>query len=270
MRLRLPRGFVVGATGRLQERSANPDGTDTFHFVQEDVHDFAWTASRRFLERQALFDEPGYPRVEIRLLVQPEHAQLAERYLEATKLALRAYGTWSAPYPYAQITVVDPAWGSRSGGMEYPTLFTGGTPLLAPRELQSPEGVTVHEAGHQFWYGLVANDEPEEAWLDEGFNTYMTAKALEHGLGPRGWDRRFFGDDDGRRVRMGWPFVARGVAFPQRQRSPREPARRRHEGRDGEARLDLPRLAARTASTRTASRRSCCGRSRACSASRRC
>ncbi len=215
VRLRLPRGFVVGATGRLQERAPNPDGTDTFHFVQEDVHDFAWTASRRFLERKARFDEPGYPPVEIRLLVQPEHAHLAGRYLEATKLALRTYGTWSAPYPYAQITVVDPAWGSRSGGMEYPTLFTGGTPLIAPQELQSPEGVTVHEAGHQFWYGLVANNEPEESWLDEGFDTYMTAKALDHALGPRGWGRRFFGDDDGRRLRMGWPFVAAGVAIPR-------------------------------------------------------
>jgi hypothetical protein len=215
VRLRLPRGFVVGATGRLQERTENPDGTDTFRFVQEDVHDFAWTASRRFLERRALFDEPGYPPVEIRLLVQPEHAPLADRYLEATKIALGTYGTWAAAYPYAQITVVDPAWGSRSGGMEYPTLFTGGTPLIAPRELQSPEGVTVHEAGHQFWYGLVANNEPEESWLDEGFDTYMTAKALDHALGPRGWGRRFFGDDDGRRLRMGWPFVAAGVAIPR-------------------------------------------------------
>jgi hypothetical protein len=214
VRLRLPRGFVVGATGRLQERTENPDGTDTFRFVQEDVHDFAWTASRRFLERKARFDEPGYPQVEIRLLVQPEHAQLAARYIEATKIALRTYGTWSAPYPYAQITVVDPAWGSSSGGMEYPTLFTGGTPLFAPRELQSPEAVTVHEAGHQFWYGLVASNEAEESWLDEGFDTYMTAKALDHALGSRGWGRRFFGDDDGRRARMGWPVVAAGVAFP--------------------------------------------------------
>ena len=48
------------------------------------MHDFAWTASRRFLERRARFDDPGYPPVEMRLLLQPEHAQLAGRYLEAT------------------------------------------------------------------------------------------------------------------------------------------------------------------------------------------
>ncbi|HSD28568.1 MAG TPA: M1 family aminopeptidase, partial [Vicinamibacteria bacterium] len=165
-------------------------------------------------ERRARFDEPGYPPVDIRLLLQPEHAHLARRYLEATKIALRTYGTWSAPYPYAQITVVDPAHGSSSGGMEYPTLFTGGADVFAPPELQSPEGVTIHEAGHQFWYGLVANNEFEEAWLDEGFNSYMDAKACDHALGPSGWGRRYFGLG-GQGRRGGWPVLAPGVAIPR-------------------------------------------------------
>jgi hypothetical protein len=211
VKLTLPRGFVVGATGRLESKTESPGGSETFRFVQEDVHDFAWTASRRFLERRSRFEDPGYPPVDVRLLLQPEHAHLAERYLEAAKIALRTYGTWSAPYPYAQITVVDPAWGSASGGMEYPTLFTGGASVFAPEELQSPEGVTIHEAGHQFWYGLVANNEFEEAWLDEGFNTYMTSKAAYHSLGPEGRGRRYFGGDYGRSGRTGWPVVAPGV-----------------------------------------------------------
>jgi len=214
VKLTLPKGFVVGATGRLESKADNPDGTETFRFVQEDVHDFAWTASRRFLERRSRFDEPGYPPVDVRLLLQPEHAHLAERYLEATRIALRTYGTWSAPYPYPQVTVVDPAWGSSSGGMEYPTLFTGGASVFAPPELQSPEGVTIHEAGHQFWQGLVASNEAEEAWLDEGFTTYMEAKASDHSLGPAGWGRRYFGGA-GRGGRAGWPVVAPGVAIPR-------------------------------------------------------
>jgi hypothetical protein len=209
--LTVPRDFVVGATGRLEETKDNPDGTKMLRFVQEDVHDFAWTASRRFLERKATFDDPGYPKVEIRLLVQPEHAHLADRYLEATKIALRTYGTWSAPYPYPQITVVDPAWRSGSGGMEYPTLFTGGANIFSPRALQSPESVTIHECGHQFWYGLVGNNEFEEAWLDEGFNTYTQGKAIDYALGPRGWGRRYFGFTSGRGGRTGWPVVAPGV-----------------------------------------------------------
>jgi hypothetical protein len=213
VRVTVPVGFVVGATGALQETLPGPSpGTRTFRFHQDDVHDFAWTASRRFLERKGRFDDPGYPPVEIRLLVQPEHEHLAGRYIEATKIALRSYGAWSAPYPYAQVTVVDPAWASASGGMEYPTLFTGGTAIRAPRALQSPEGVTIHECGHQFWYGLVGTNEFEEAWLDEGFNSYHDEKAAQLALGPLGWGRRYFGPATlARGLRAPWPVVAPGV-----------------------------------------------------------
>jgi hypothetical protein len=212
VRLTLPRGFVVGATGRLQEKKENADGSETFRFVQEDVHDFTWTASRRYLDVQGRFEDPGYPPVALRLLLQPEHAHLAERYLEATRIALRSYGAWSAPYPYPQITVVDPAWNSAAGGMEYSTLFTGGAFIWAPPELQAPESVTVHECGHQFWFALVANNEFEQAWLDEGFNTYHENKATDLFLGPVGWGRRYFGvHTPNRGPRGGWPVVAPGV-----------------------------------------------------------
>jgi hypothetical protein len=229
VKLTLPAGFVVGATGRFTEKTTTPDGQETFHFVQEDVHDFAWVASRRFLERKGRFDDPGYPAVEIRLLLQPEHAALADRYIEATKIALRSYGAWAAPYPYPQITVVDPAWRSASGGMEYPTLFTGGASLWAPPALQSPEGVTIHECGHQFWYGLVGTNEFEEAWLDEGFNTYHEQKAAFIALGPEGYGHRYFGvSTPGRGTRGGIPVVAPGV-FVGRGESDLPPLRRNGE-----------------------------------------
>ena len=207
--LTLPAGFVVGATGALRETRDAADGTRTLRFYQEDVHDFTWTASRRFLEKTGRFEAAGYPPVDIRLLVQPEHEHLSERYIEATRVALKGYGAWSAPYPYAQITVVDPAWGSGSGGMEYPTLITGGASLWAPPELYSPESVTIHEAGHQFWYGLVATNEFEEPWLDEGFNRYHDRKAYRLAYGRRGWGVRYFGLPG--RALSGWPVVAPGV-----------------------------------------------------------
>lgn len=215
VRLTVPQGFVVGATGREPEPARdNPDGTRTFHFRQEDVHDFTWVASRRLLERRARFEDPGYPPVDIRLLVQPEHDHLSERYLEATRIALRSYGAWSAPYPYGHVTVVDPAWGSASGGMEYATLFTGGAYVMAPPELHSPESVTIHECGHQFWYLLVGSNEFEEAWLDEGFNSYHDEKAAHLFLTPKGWGRRYFGPLRPRRGRReGWPVVAPGVVI---------------------------------------------------------
>ena len=54
----------------------------------------------------------------------------AERHFEATRTALRYYGEWYGAYPYGHITIVDPAWQSDAGGMEYPTLFTAGNIFL--------------------------------------------------------------------------------------------------------------------------------------------
>jgi hypothetical protein len=212
VRLTLPRDLVVGATGRpMGAPTDNADGTRTHRFFQEDVHDFAWTASRHFLDVASRWDEGGLPPVDIRLLVQPEHAALAARFLEATRIALRRYGTWSAAYPYGHVTVVDAPWGSTSGGMEYPTLFTTEANLWSPATTQDPEGVTIHEAGHQFWYGLVGNNEAEEAWLDEGINSYHEAKATFLDLGPSVFSARYFGPRDPRGRRTGWPVVAPGV-----------------------------------------------------------
>jgi hypothetical protein len=213
VRLTVPEGYTLGATGHpTGEPVKNADGTVTFAYHQDDVHDFAWTASRRFLVREGRFEDPGYPPVAIRLLLQPEHAKLAERYIEAARIALRSYGAWSAPYPYPNLTVVDPAWMSASGGMEYPTLITGGANVFAPLLAHSPESVTIHEAGHQFWYALVGTNEFEESWLDEGFNRYHDMKSMAIALGPRGWDRRYFGlrEKDGR-IKSGLAVMAPGV-----------------------------------------------------------
>jgi hypothetical protein len=53
--------------------------------------------------------------------------------------------------------------------------------------------VSVHEAGHQFFYGLLASNEFEEAWLDEGFNTYMTDRVMNATYGPNHVDLGVFG-----------------------------------------------------------------------------
>ena len=191
----VPAGWVLGASGRERSRRDNADATTTFAYHAEDVHDFAWTASPDFLERRARFEEPGLPPVEMRLLLQPEHAAQADRHFDATRTTLRYYGQWYGPYPYGYITIVDPAWQSGTGGMEYPTLFTAGSRWLAPKAVTTPEGVTVHEAGHQFWYAIVGNNEFESAWLDEGFNTFSTGRAIEANPAYRVnyRSRRFFG-----------------------------------------------------------------------------
>jgi hypothetical protein len=175
----------VGATGqRVEERPAAGDRV-LYRFRQESVHDFAWTAHPDYLVLQDFFREAGLHDVELRLLLQPEHASQAERHFRAVKAALSQMGRILGAYPYGTLTMVDPPWGARAaGGMEYPTLITCGTNLIAPASVHSPEGVTIHEFGHQFFYGILASNEFEEPYLDEGFNTYLTSRVLRAAYGP--------------------------------------------------------------------------------------
>jgi hypothetical protein len=189
----VPTGWPLGATGVEREKRDNGNGTTTHRYHQDDVHDFAWTTSPDYLVRKATFEHPTLPAVDMRLLLQPEHDGQADRHFDATRATLKYYGEWYGPYPYGHITIVDPAWQSGAGGMEYPTLFTAGTRWLAPARVTTPEGVTVHEAGHQFWYGVVGNNEFEHAWLDEGFNTFSTARAVSQVFDPNYLAVRYFG-----------------------------------------------------------------------------
>ena len=191
--LTVPAGWPLGATGTQRDLHDNGDGTATHRYHQDDVHDFAWTTSPDYLVRTARFEHPRLPPVEMRLLLQPEHAAQADRHFDATRATLKYYGEWYGAYPFGHITIVDPAFQSGAGGMEYPTLFTAGTRWLAPAGVTTPEGVTVHEAGHQFWYGIVGTNEFEHAWMDEGFNTFSTARAVAQVYEPNFLALRYFG-----------------------------------------------------------------------------
>jgi Peptidase family M1 domain len=176
VRMTVPRGWPVAATGRQRERTDNPNGTTTHRYYQEDVHDFAWTTSPDFLEARERFEVPGLPPVDMRLLYQPEHASQAARHFETTRATLRYYGEWFGAYPYGHLTIVDTPWRTVTDGMEYPTIFTAGTRWLMPREDTYVEDGLVHETGHQWWYGIVATNEFEDAWMDEGINQYANAR----------------------------------------------------------------------------------------------
>lgn len=194
VRLTVPNAWIVGATGVERDTRDEGDGSTTHHYVQEDVHDFAWTTSPDYIEKRARFEHPTLPAVDMRLLLQPEHAGQAERHFDATRAALKYYGEWFGAYPYGHLTIVDPAWQSQTGGMEYPTLFTAGTRWLTPAGVTVPDGVTIHEAGHQFWYGIVASNEFEHAWMDEGLNTFSTSRVIEQAFEPNYYSKRYFGD----------------------------------------------------------------------------
>jgi len=99
--------------------------------------------------------------------------------MRVMKETMARFDRWYGPYPYPQITVVDPPHGgSEAGGMEYPMLITGDTTWWLPDGIRLVELVVEHEFGHQYWYAMVATNEFEDAWLDEGINSYTECKVL--------------------------------------------------------------------------------------------
>ena len=175
----LPREYVVGASGEAIGESLVGDSLKTITFLAEDVHDFAWTASPHFVVVPVRWKD-----VDIKILMQPQRLAQATRYRDAALTALRYLDTHLAPYPYSTLTIVDPAYRAfGAGGMEYPTLITAGTVWALPEGIRFPEEVTIHEFTHQYWYGMVASNEMEEAWLDEGLTTYYTGRIMDEAYG---------------------------------------------------------------------------------------
>lgn len=214
----LPERFVVGATGRRMEVRESGDGSVTHVYAQADVHDFAWTASPDFLETRSTFvadeevsddelqeastrlgrsvDQVRLTDVEIVVLLQPAHAPQAQRHVEAAKAGLKWFGLWYGRYPYDTFTIVDPApGGGGSSGMEYPTFVTAGTLFLLNHwpfdQILWPEEMVLHELAHQFWQGMVATNEFEEPWLDEGFATWSAVNGTRRAYGDKGGARVF-------------------------------------------------------------------------------
>ena len=177
----VPEGYVVGATGQRMEERNNGDGTICYTHYQEDVHDFAWTACPDFIEfRERLKLEDPPVDTEMILLVHNQHLNQKPRLLDALKKGIEFYSRSFGPYPYATVTLVDPPLKAMgAGGMEYPTLFTTMAVSFMPQGLRLPEMVTIHEFGHGYWYGIVGSNEFEEAWLDEGINSYSEMKAMD-------------------------------------------------------------------------------------------
>jgi hypothetical protein len=171
----VPEIYTVGATGILLETIDNEDGTKTWHYYCEDVHDFAWTADSDFI----VFEDK-WKHVSIKYLSQPLRDSSFERQIQAAKNALEYCDEWFGTYPYPTLTIVDPQYGGLgAGGMEYMTIFTAGNHWLAPKGIKLVEGVVIHEFAHNYSYGMIGNNETEEAWLDEGFTAYSEMKILQ-------------------------------------------------------------------------------------------
>jgi len=179
--LTVPRAMVVGATGVRTGRTENPDGTVTHRFHQDDVIDFAWVAWEGAVEASDVFRADGLPEVALDVLVPADARRTAPQVLAAVKATLEHAGRQWLPYPYPHLTVVAPPVGANadSGGMEYPTFITtySRTDPDEPRDFLVWE-VTIHELAHNWWQGMVASNEFEEAWLDEGVDTWATTEIM--------------------------------------------------------------------------------------------
>ncbi|MGC4088826.1 MAG: M1 family metallopeptidase [Polyangiaceae bacterium] len=177
--LDVPKAFVVGASGKLLEQRVE-GARKRLHYVAEPVHDFAWTAWDGFQERD--FSVHG---VDVRLLFPRGQARAAELAEKSVSFALPYLSNRFGTYPYSTLTVVHPPRGAAAaGGMEYPTLITtGGHWYSAELGLREVDIVTVHELGHQWFYGLLASNEAASPFLDEGLNSYAEHATQDAYLG---------------------------------------------------------------------------------------
>src|SRR6266540_2662999 len=133
----------IGATGVMKSERDNQDGTVTYNFVQDNVHDFAWTVDTNYLIVKRRFkadehvtdseindwssrlnlpvDRIAITDVDVTALIQPEHRDQIDRHFKAAFNAIKYFGLWYGNYPYNTLTIVDPPYnGGGAGGMEYP------------------------------------------------------------------------------------------------------------------------------------------------------
>ncbi len=182
--LDVPSEVTVGATGVLTGEPVTADGRTRHRYVQEDVHDFAWTADANYAE--PLTDTWRFgndPPVALRVLFPPEYEKSAAPALQATKDSLEYFSRTLGAYPYRSVTVIIPPYNAgEAGGMEYPTFFTA-SGFSDPAENTAArfalDFVTVHEFGHGYFYGILASNEFEEPWMDEGLNEFWDQRMLQ-------------------------------------------------------------------------------------------
>lgn len=182
VRMTVPSDYTVGAVGKQQGTPQTANGKTTYHYVQGDVHDFAWVAAKGYKTMDGTYTGPGSPEVAVRVIYPPEYAASAKPVLKASIDSLRYFSQTLGPYPYQTLTAVVPPYNaSEAGGMEYPTFFTAeGYAEVKPGTAQQYllDFVTIHEFGHGYFYGILASNEFEEPMLDEGLNEYWDQRML--------------------------------------------------------------------------------------------
>ncbi|ADL08954.1 M1 family metallopeptidase [Thermosediminibacter oceani] len=170
-----PSSYTIAASGRLVEKIREGDRTK-WTFRADLVRDFAWMAGSEFKVLSGKVDG-----VKVSTYYFGSNEAAAKKALEFGKQAIRFFNDYFGPYPYEEYSIV--AADFYIGGMEYPNLVLIDWHLFDDETLL--EYVVAHETAHQWWYGLVGNNQVKEPWLDEALTEYSTVLYYEGVYGRR-------------------------------------------------------------------------------------
>ncbi|MEM9706861.1 MAG: M1 family aminopeptidase, partial [Pseudomonadota bacterium] len=173
--------FIVTAEEALAKESKREKGTKTWKFSAENVRDFAWASSRKFIWDAQGYEQGGdiQPFVWAMSFYPKEGEPLWSKYsTQAVIHTMEVYSRFSFDYPYPMAQSVN----GPVGGMEYPMItFNGprtelqddGTRTYSRSEKRFLIGVVIHEIGHNYFPMIVNSDERQWTWMDEGTNSFL-------------------------------------------------------------------------------------------------
>lgn len=161
--IKTSKDMVVATSGNILTETIN-DNKKTYQIEGKLIRDFAWAASPDFKVKEAKADDTL-----VKLYYLDEKSTTVRNALNASVDSLKTFNKVFGKYPYGQYTVVITEFPS---GMEYPTLVLISNDFFNNASRDILEQVIVHETAHQWWYGLVGNNQVKEAWLDEALTTY--------------------------------------------------------------------------------------------------
>ena len=198
VRIGVPENWAIASTGK-GELVETSDGVDWHEYTQPGVVDFAFTTGKNMERFTSTHELATGGEVEINIFQPKGFEHQVQRWVDATAASLDVMSTRVMPYPYATATaVMPPMAGLRALGMEYPTLFTGGpggrvwddSPLATTN---INETIIAHEFAHQYFMGLMASNEFEDAFMDEGMTEYWGTEIIIDTFGEEAGGGEFFG-----------------------------------------------------------------------------
>ena len=151
----------------VQEFPPSSSETKTIQYKQNNIHDFAWFADKRFIVSHDTIMLASGRVIDVYTYYTPQEKTVWKNSLEFTKQAVKFYSSQVGEYSYSVVSAVQGPQ-SFGGGMEYPTIT-----LISPtKSLYILNTTLVHEIGHNWFYGILATNERDHPWMDEGINTF--------------------------------------------------------------------------------------------------